>query len=178
MVLKELLNTSTVSKDKAYAYWIQEALAGANVLEEIVKFAFEGTDKERTRACWILHHIGDQKPELLLGFVERMIDQLDHAKTDAEMRFILRYFSKYELPQGEEAQGRLLHYSWTCMMNMQAAVAPRVYGMTIAYRMVRAYPELAPELAQTLEKVIEYGSAGMKNRGKKILKWLRNDGLL
>lgn len=64
------------------------------------------------------------------------------------------------------------------MMDMQATVAPRVYGMTIAYRMVRAYPELAPELAQTLEKVIEYGSAGMKNRGKKILKWLRNDGLL
>ena len=89
MVLKELLNTSTVAKDKAYANWIQEALAGADVLEEMVKFAFEGTDKERTRACWILHHIGDRKPELLLGFVERMIDQLDHAKTDAEMRLFL-----------------------------------------------------------------------------------------
>jgi len=53
-----------------------------------------------------------------------------------------------------------------------------VYGMTIAYRMVRAYPELAPELAQTLETIIEYGSAGMKNRGDKILKWLRKNGLL
>ena len=178
MVLKELLNTCTVAKDEAYAYWIQEALVEVNVLKETVKFAFEGTDKERIRACWILHHVGDRKPELLLGFVERMMDQLDHAKTDAEVRFILRYFSKYELPKGEEAQGRLLDYSWKCMMDMQAAVARRVYGMTMAYRMVRAYPELAPELAQTLETVIEYGSAGMKNRGDKILKWLRKDGLL
>jgi hypothetical protein len=178
VVLKELLNTCTVAKDEAYAYWIQEALVDAHVLEETVKFAFEGTDKERTRACWILHHVGDRKPELLLGFVGRMMDQLDHAKTDAEVRFILRYFSKYELPQGEKAQGRLLDYSWKCMMDMQPAVAPRVYGMTIAYRMVRAYPELAPELAQTLETIIEYGSAGMKNRGDKILKWLRKDGLL
>ena len=178
MVLKELLNTCTVAKDEAYAYWIQKALVEADVLEETVKFAFEGTDKERTRACWILHHVGDRKPELLLGFVGRMMDQLDHAKTDAEVRFILRYFSKYELPQGEEAQGRLLDYSWKCMIDMQAAVAARVYGMTIAYRMVRAYPELAPELAQTLETIIEYGSAGMKNRGDKILKWLRKDGLL
>ena len=59
------------------------------------------------------------------------------------------------------------------MMDIQATMTPRVYRMTIAYRMVRAYPELAPELVQTLEKVIEYGSDGMKNRGKKILKWLR-----
>ena len=71
-VLKELLNTYNIAKNKAY--WIQEALVEVKVLEETVKFAFEGTDKECIRACWILHHLGNRKPELLLGFVGRVID--------------------------------------------------------------------------------------------------------
>ncbi len=91
MALKELLNTYNIAKNKAY--WIQEALVEVNVLEETVTFAFEGTDKERIRAYWILYHMSDRKPVLLLGFVGKMMDT-------------------------------------------KAAVAPRVYGITIAYRMV------------------------------------------
>ena len=104
MALKELLNTYNVAKDKAYL--IQKALVEVNVLEETVTFAFEGTDKERIRACWILRHVSDRKPELLLGF-----------------------------------QGR--------MMDKKAAVAHRVYGITIAHRMV-GVPRISPRTVTNL----------------------------
>lgn len=178
MELKTVLNTCTVAKDEAYAHWIDAAIAEERVLEEVMDLAFTGTNQERTRGCWILHHVGDRAPELLKVFVPRMMDQLDHSTTDAEVRFILRYFATQQLPENEEYKGLLLDYSWKCMTDPKAAIAPRVYGMTIAYKMCEEHPELAPELAQTIENVIEYGSAGMKNRGGKIIQWLRKDGLI
>jgi len=176
--LKKVLNTCTVAKDEIYARWIEAAITEEKVLHAVVELAFGGTERERTRACWILHHIGDRKAKLLNVFVPRMIEQLDHSTTDAEVRFILRYFATQELPERESDKGLLLDYSWNCMTNPKAAIAPRVYAMTIAYKMCGAHPELAQELAQTIENVVEYGSAGMKNRGGKIMQWLRRDGLL
>jgi hypothetical protein len=44
--------------------------------------------------------------------------------------------------------------------------------------MVKKYPELASELAQSIEMACEHGTPGMKSRGGKILKDLAKKGLL
>ena len=63
-------------------------------------------------------------------------------------------------------------------MTPSEAVAPRVYSMSIIHKLVLRYPELAHELAESIEMVLENGSAGMKNRGQKILKDLQKRDLI
>ena len=58
----------------------------------------------------------------------------------------------------------------------QEPVAIRAHSMTILYNIVKKYPELKEELKVSIEDQIPYGSAGIKNRGNKILKALEKLG--
>jgi hypothetical protein len=178
MSLQSDLNDYTIDKPEVYEEWISKGVLDTTVLEEVIQLATGGTERERKRANWILHHISDRNPKLFEPRLKQMIHHLPKAITDAEVRFVLRYFSMYQLPVDEELEGSLLNYSLKCVTDPKQAVAPRVYGMTIAYRMVERYPELATELEQTIELALENGSAAMKNRAEKILKSLRKKGLL
>ena len=178
MDLKTALNQFTIDKDHVYQGWIQWATEDENKLSEVMERAFNGSEKERKRANWILHHVSDRRPEVFYVKEKIMIEQLQHTITDAEVRFILRYYSKYRLPRHEEREGKLLDYCFKVLMTPSEAVAPRVYSMSIIHKLVLRYPELAHELAESIEMVLENGSAGMKNRGQKILKDLQKRDLI
>jgi hypothetical protein len=107
-----------------------------------------------------------------------MIEQLEKTQTDAEVRFILRYYSKYRLPRHEEREGLLADYCFKVLMTPSDAVAPRVYSMSILHKLVLRYPELAHELQESIQWALETGSSGMKSRGKKILQDLSKKGLI
>ena len=178
MDLEYALNEIDSAKEWHYAPLVAEGLENPIALNAIVERAFNGTKKERMRGCWILHHISDIRPELFYKKEREMIAQLDQMKTDAEARFILRYYSKYQLPRHDEREGRLLDFSFNTIVTPSQAAAPRVYAMSIVHRMVKKYPELASELAQSIEMACEHGTPGMKSRGGKILKDLAKKGLL
>ena len=177
--LNALLDDHGMDKDVEYKEWIEAAGNDLHHLQEVAKFAF-GAKKEqhRGRASWILHHVGDNNPEALLPLVEQMVRHLPHCITDAEERIILRYFSKHHIPEDEELRGLLLDFAFETFNNPKKAVAQRVYGMTVAYVMTKEYPEIALELAASIQTHMEYGSAGLKNRGGKILASLSKQGLI
>jgi hypothetical protein len=176
--LEYALNEIDIAKEWHYAPLVAEGLENPLALNAIIERAFNGTKKERMRGCWILHHISDIRPELFYNKERKMIAQLDQMKTDAEARFILRYYSKYQLPRHDEREGKLLDLSFDAIIAPSQAAAPRVYAMSIVHRMVKKYPELASELAQSIEMACEHGTPGMKSRGGKILKDLAKKGLL
>jgi hypothetical protein len=176
--LEYALNEIDSAKEWHYAPLVAAGLENPQALDAIIERAFNGTKKERMRGCWILHHISDSRPELFYKKEREMIAQLDQMKTDAEARFILRYYSKYQLPRHDDREGQLLHFSFNTIINPNQAAAPRVHAMSIVHRMVKKYPELAPELAQSIEIACEHGTTGMKNRGGKILKDLKKKGLI
>jgi len=178
MDLEYALNELDSAKEWHYAPLVAAGIERPEALEAILERAFNGTKKERMRGCWILHHISDSRPELFYKKEREMIAQLDQMKTDAEARFILRYYSKYQLPRQDEREGLLLDFSFNTIVAPSQAAAPRVYAMSIVHRMVKKYLELASELAQSIEIACEYGTSGMKNRGGKILKDLMKKGLL
>ena len=178
MDLEYALNEIDSAKEWHYAPLVAAGLENPQALDAIIERAFSGTKKERMRGCWILHHISDSRPELFYKKEREMIAQLDQMKTDAEARFILRYYSKYQLPRHDEREGQLLDFSFNAIISPSQAAAPRVYAMSIVHRMVKKYPELASELAQSIEIACEHGTPGMKNRGGKIIKDLMKKGLL
>ena len=176
--LEYALNEIDSAKEWHYAPLVAAGIKDPKTLDAIVERAFNGTKKERMRGCWILHHISDSRPELFYRKEREMIAQLDQMKTDAEARFILRYYSKYQLPRYDECEGLLLDFSFNTIITPSQASAPRAFAMSIVHRMLKKYPELASELAQSIEIACEHGTPGMKNRGNKILKDLIKKGLI
>ena len=53
-----------------------------------------------------------------------------------------------------------------------------IYSMSIAYRMVKRYPELAQELEQSILVIMEDCNAGLKSRGRRVQADLRALGLI
>ena len=86
MDLKTALNQFTIDKDHVYQGWIQWATEDGNKFSEVMERAFNGSEKERKRANWILHHVSDRRPEVFYVKEKMMIEQLQHTITDAEVR--------------------------------------------------------------------------------------------
>ena len=178
MDLKVALNKFSIDKDHVYDEWIQGATMYSEKLEEVMECAFNGNDKERKRACWILHHVSDRRPEVFYVKEKMMIDQLERTETQAEIRFILRYYSKYRLPRHQEREGLLTDYCFKVLMTPHDSVAPRVYSMSILHKLAMRYPELAHELEASIRWALENGSAGMISRGNKVLQDLKRRQLI
>ncbi|PHI19940.1 hypothetical protein CEQ90_10340 [Lewinellaceae bacterium SD302] len=68
-----------------------------------------------------------------------------------------------------ELEGLLLDHVLARIADPQETAAPKAFGMLVGQNLCLKYPEIAPELSAVIEEAIEYGTAGIKNRGKKTL---------
>ena len=178
MNLETALNEFTIDKDHVYQEWIRWAVEDEDKLLEVVEKAFGGSERERKRASWILHHVSDKDSNVFRPLVDRMRDQLEKVQTAAEERFILRYFSMYYLPNDEEFESYMLDYCFSKMLEVTKEQAPRIYSMSIVYRLVKRYPELAHELDETIGVMMEHANPGIQSRGKKIRTLMTKEGLI
>jgi len=96
-----------------------------------------------------------------------MVNLLDKDVHDAIHRFVLRSFETVKLPV--EFHGLIIDKSFAILMNRKASIAPRMFAMTVIYRLSKVYPEIKPELDLVLNEELEYGSTGFRNRAKKML---------
>ena len=176
--LKETLQSWGHGDEDAYTYWIAKGAQESHTLELLVQFAFEGSKAERMHACWILHHISDRNPAALQPYEGVMVKQLKRVETESEQRFVLRYFSKHRMPEEEDAESFLLDYCFELLHRAEGGAAPRVYAMTVLHHLAVKYPDLASELKDSIELANEHGTAGMKNRGNKVIADLEKRGLV
>ncbi|MCT4622570.1 MAG: hypothetical protein N4A46_03020 [Schleiferiaceae bacterium] len=134
---------------------------------------FTSEDKRlKEKAAWILQQTTDQYPEALLPYVSALVDHLPHCETDAEKRFIMRYFNFQPLPENEQDLTQLMNYGFDWLANPKEAIAQRAFAMTTLFKISEIIPELKQELKITIEAQREFGSSGFKNRAKHILKKL------
>ena len=72
----------------------------------------------------------------------------------------------------------MLDYCFEKMTTLSKIQSPRIYSMSIAYRMVKRYPELAHELEQSILLIMEDCNADLKSRGRRVQADLRALGLI
>ena len=178
MNLETALNEYTIDKSEVYDDWINRCCEDSKTLESVIEKAFEGSVRERKRANWILHHVSDKRPEVFVPYLTLLKRQLERVQTEAELRFILRYFSKYQLPNDEESESYLIDFCFEMMLKPREAQAPRVYSMSVLHRLVKRYPELATEFDQSIEVALEHASASLRSRAKHVRKDLIASGLI
>jgi len=114
--------------------------------------------------------IADFDPELIIPYLEQMLNNLDTPHHDAVIRNTFRTLQNIDIP--EELEGLAFEKAFDFLLNPQNAIAIRVFAMTVCGNIALKYPELKHELVPVIEEQMPHGSAGFKNRGSRVLKAL------
>jgi hypothetical protein len=119
-----------------------------------------------------MDHTLERKPELLNTILDDAVAALLQPQHDAVYRMLLKAFDR--LPNiPEQYQGVLYDRAIRWILDPKASVAVRVFSITLAAKIAEGIPELQEEVCLTIESQLEYGSAGFRSRGGKVLKRFR-----
>lgn len=170
MVLNPELIKKIASKEARddLMYYVLEQ----DLLAEFIEFLSSNDERLRAKCSWVLQQITDDYPEALLPFSDTLIHLLPNYTSDAEKRFVMRYFNFQPLPKNEDELAQLMNYAFDWLMDPKEAIAQRAFAMTTLYLISEVVPEIKNELAVTIEAQTEFGSSGFKNRAKHILERL------
>lgn len=134
--------------------------------------AMKEKEKYSARACRVIYFCALRDPSIVLPYVSEIIRKLPELKNESVKRDFLHIFAELFLPEDEEDLGRLLDYCFGVMNSVTKQVSLKIYSMEILYRISLLEPELKQELALTIENQLQYGSAGFRSRGSKIVRKL------
>jgi len=153
--------------------WLQqEIIHDQSLYKLLIELAFYGSEPKSWRAAYILDKINDTHPDLLLPYLEPMLDQLKVESGSSKKRHFLKLLSQNEIP--DHYTGFLFDY---CLANITSAKEPpavRVHAMQNLFNLAQIYPDLRGEVLSVIEHEMEYHStAGIKSRGKKLANKLR-----
>ncbi len=173
-VSKELEQMIEVVRSAGEANWYAGSAAGSpEMLTSLLSFTFSGNNKLSSRAAWILGKLADKDPGAIMPFVNRLIDGLAALGNDSTIRSVLRILSLTELSGIDSRRhGLLADYCFSTLNSGYSPIAARAYSMEIVYNLVQIYPELTNELVLSLGLIRESDSAGIRARGRMILKKL------
>ena len=122
------------------------------------------------RASWVVSHCVAAHPGLIQPYLSVLAQQLNKPVSDTVKRNILRMLQDIPLP--EALWGEVADSCFGFLMDAKAAIAIRVFSMTVLLHIVQQVPDLKHELKLVLEEQLPYGSAGFVNRAQKVLKAL------
>ena len=149
-------------------------LTGDNpeLFRELMSSLFSDDIRETQHAAWAMTTVLGRHPELGEPHLQKMINRLKDPVHDAVKRAITRYLQEVHIP--EYLLGEVWENCAALLTNASVPIAPKVFSMTVLYRIVQKWPELAGELRFMIEEQLPFGSAGFRNRGMKILGKLKN----
>lgn len=149
-------------------------LVGNNseLFDELINLFINGTSRVSQTLSWAIGVIGEEQPHLITPHHQTLVGLLsDSTKHNAVRRNIVRIYQTCEIP--EEIEGKLYELSLSFILENKEAIAVRAFSMKICERIAKRYPELIPELMDSIESVLPGASSGLKNRGKHTLDHLR-----
>ena len=119
------------------------------------------------RAAWPIGVLGRKKPYLINPYLSRMVNLLGPGNHDAVNRNILRILE--DLDVHEDLEGIVFDKCYNFLNDPDYSIAIRAFSMTVLFNIASKYPETLPELYESIQLHLPYGSTGFKNRGNKIL---------
>jgi len=138
--------------------------------DELMQFVLSDDKRLSQGAAWVMSHCADKNPGLIMPYIGRMAKVLKNTPHVAVKRNIIRVLSYVKIP--EVYQGDLVNTCFDILLNPKETIAVQSFSMTVIYNITLEQPDLQGELRVVIEDMLEHGSAGIKSRGKKILKML------
>lgn len=172
--LKRMVNQMMGLKE---AEWIAvSAVENPAIFRKLVEYSFLPDRRLAFRASWTLSKACDRFPEMIVPYLDDIIERLSTVDNESALRSFLRIISLSDfgnLPA--RYQGILADFSFKALNSGDSAIAVKAYSMEILYKLAKIYPELAYELSATINMLKGEGSAGIIARGHIILKKLASE---
>lgn len=140
--------------------------------KELMQLFFDEEYRISQRAAHAVSYCADRYPGLLTPYVGKMIANLEKNPEVAIRRNTVRLLQNQNVP--EEYQGLLVEKCFDYLLSAKETIAVKAFSMTILHNLTKVYPELRSELKLAIEDVLPHASAGVLNRGKKILAQLQD----
>lgn len=135
--------------------------------DELMDIFFHGEYRAVQRASWVVGHAGELHPQLIKKWIKPLLENLSHKVHDAVKRNTVRILQYYHIP--EELSGLAYDQCMKLLTDKNEPIAVKAFCMQVLYNIVKDIPELKPEVADAIQRELPNGSAGVKNRGTKIL---------
>ena len=120
------------------------------------------------RSAWAVRYVAEKHTELMAPYYPVLLEALRRKPLhDAVKRNVLYVFEALEIPP--ECYDDLADHCFRYLADPKEAIAVRCASMSILEKICRAIPELRSELQMLIEEHLEFGGAGFKSRGKRIL---------
>lgn len=156
------------------AEWVaNSAIDNPVIFKKLLKFSYSDDKKLAFHSSWILSKVCDKFPEMIEPYLQGIIEKIGSIDNESAQRSFLRIISLSDLNKlGSKYHGLLADYCFAALRSGFSAIAIKAYSMEILYKLVLVYPELINELAATINMIEGEGSAGIRARGRIILKKL------
>lgn len=142
------------------------------LFEDYWHFYTELMEPLSRRAAWVITHAVMRMPDLITtGHLQEMMSLVPEMKHDGEKRTAARILSLIDLP--DELLGEVTDLCFRWLNDTGESIAVRAYCMDTLQAICKTIPELKGELAASIENHMDRFSAGLTNKGAKVLKSIR-----
>jgi hypothetical protein len=168
----DFVNMLQVRSGTQVKYIASEVLKRPELLEELWQLFTTGEPPIPQYAAWPIDHIVQKAPSLFIPYTTGLVKLLEAPNHNAVHRTAAKALSLISVP--EDLQGLLFDICLNKIMDPNEKPAIQVHCMQTACNIAGDIPELKEELATVIKSGMEYGSAGFRNRGMKLLKLLNS----
>ncbi len=138
-------------------------------MDELIDLFIQGPVQITQRASWAISVIAEKHPEYLTNYFNLFVELLNTPNKHASVnRNIVRALQFMDIPK--KFEGKVLDAVFRLLNSSNEPIAVKAFSMTVIYNLSKKYPDIVPELRASIEALLPNGSAGIKNRGGKILK--------
>jgi len=169
--LKDMVNNMMSMQE---AEWVAtSAIENPAVFQKLFEYSSSSDRKLAFRASWTLSKVCDRFPELIIPYLSRIVEILNEIDNESALRSFLRILALSDPEKINSRQhGHLAEFCFNALKSGFSAIAVKAYSMEILYKLALIYPELAVELAASVNMLQGEGSAGIVSRARMIMKKL------
>ena len=191
MTLDELyqeLNYVDHTREKRL-YYSNLVMENTDLMPLILEIFFMVNDKISTKAFWVLEYITRRKLDFFLPLTSDFIEKMHTLKLDSSLRpaakicevLVSAYYgkkpSKVKSILSIEQREKIAETCFDWLIQDQK-VAVKAHSMLALYLLGSELDWIHPELIETINKNLPFGTIGFQNRGKKIIRAIETGTLL
>ena len=151
----------------------RELLADNTLFASFMQIFFKGPPFPKDMAAWVLTHCTDLNSDSVDSYISQLILHLKSENNNPTKRAILRTLQDVEIDP--QFYSLLIDLCFGYLMSQKEEIAIKVYAMTVLYNISNHLTDLKNELKIVIEDQLQYGSAGLKSRGRRILMKLEKE---
>ncbi|WP_430932756.1 hypothetical protein [Saccharicrinis sp. 156] len=139
-------------------------------IEELFVLMRNYKNKKYWLAAWVLDHVFEESPELLLPYMDPMIELFQTTKSGSIQRIVGKLLSFNDIT--DKVDGSFVNICFDMLTSQTIPVAVKVHAMQLVYNISTKFPELKPELKLVIQEQIPNNTVAFAARAKRLLKKL------